>query len=119
MEATATTTATNSGIPGGHATATTTKRPADTVPEGERVSKVPTPAEVRGEVRVRGEEGKAPEKRLKRNEVGMLSTFDAGEYCSGNLSVISPTTISDPMQVKELLWTRGSTCVFGYRTGFE
>ena len=64
VEATATTTATNSGIPGRHATAATTKRSADTVPEGERVSKVPTPAEARGEIREREEEADAPEKRL-------------------------------------------------------
>ena len=67
------------------ATTTSTKRPADTVPEGERVSKVPTPAEARGEIRAREEEGGAPEKRLKRNEVGMLSTFDADEQRSGSL----------------------------------
>ena len=75
VEATATTTATNSGIPGGHATAAATKRSADMVPEGERVSKVPTPAEVRGEVREREEEVDAPEKRLRRNEVGMISAL--------------------------------------------
>ena len=104
-ETTATTTAA--------AATTATKRSADAVPEGERTAKVPTPAEVRGEIRSRAGQGEAPEKRLKRNEVGMLSTFDAEEYCSGSLRVISPTTVSDPTQVKDLLWTQGSKCVLG------
>ena len=82
------------------ATTTSTKRPADTVPEGERASKVPTPAEARGNVRAREEECEAPEQRLKRNAVGMLSTLDAEEQCSGSLRVISPTTVSDPEQVQ-------------------
>jgi len=43
----------------------------------------------------------------------MLSTFDAEEYSSGSLRIISPTTVSDPTRVKELLWTQGSTCVLG------
>ena len=94
-------------------TTTATKRSADAVPEGEHTAKVPTPAEARGEIRSREEQGGASEKRLKRNEVVMLSTFEAEEYCSGSLRVISPTTISDPMQVKELLWTQGSKCVLG------
>ena len=101
------------------ATTTATKRSADTVPEGERVSKVFTPAEVRGEVREREKEGEAPEKRLKRNEVGMLSTFDAEEQCSGSLKVISPTTVFDAEQVKDLLWTQGLEVCTGYRTSFN
>ena len=113
VEATATTTATNSGIPGGHATAATTKRSADTVPEGERVSKVPTPAQVRGEVREREEEVGSPEKRLRRNEVGMISALNAGTQCSGNLRVISPTTVCSIERVKELLRTQGSRCALG------
>jgi len=95
-ETTATTTAAAAA-----ATTTATKRSADAVPEGERTAKVPTPAEVRGEIRSREEQSDAPEKRLKRNEVGMLSTVDAEEHCSGSLIMISPTTISDPMQAKE------------------
>ena len=113
VEATATTTATNSCIPGGPAAAAATKRSADKVPEGERVSKGPTPAEVRGEVREREEEADAPEKRLRRNEVGMISALNADDQCSENLRVISPTTVCSIERVKELVWTRGSRCVLG------
>ena len=42
-----------SGISGDPAVSAAIKRPADQVPEGERLSKVPTPAEVRGETRER------------------------------------------------------------------
>ena len=69
------------------------------------------PAEVRGEVRSREETGETSEKRLKRNDVGMLSTFDAVECGDGSLRIISPSTVSDPAQVKELLWTQWSKCV--------
>ena len=106
-ETTATTTAAAA------ATTTATKRSADAVPEGERTAKVPTPAEVRGKIRSREEQGEAPGERLKRNEVGMLSTFDAEEQRSGSLRAISPTTVSDPEQVKDLLGTLGSKCVLG------
>ena len=72
-----------------------------------------TPAEVRGEIRSREEQGEASDKRLKRNDVGMLSTFDAEECGDGSLRIISPSTVSDPTQIKELLWTQGSTCALG------
>ena len=63
-ETTATTTATNSGMSGDPAASAAIKRPAEQVPEGERVSKAPTPAEVRGGIR--GLEGgtKRPRKGL-------------------------------------------------------
>ena len=108
-EATATTTAAAAAT----ATTTATKRSADALPEGERTAKVRTPAEVRGEVRSREEQGEASEKRLKRNDVGMLSTFDVEECGDGSLRIISPSTVPDPTQVNELLWTQGSTCVLG------
>ena len=108
-EATATTTAAAATT----ATTTATKRSADALPEGERTAKVRAPAEARGETRSREETGEASEKRLKRNDVGMLSTFDAEECGDGSLRTIPPSTVSDPAQVKELLWTQGSTCVFG------
>jgi len=108
-EATATTTAAAATT----ATTTATKRSADALPEGERTAKVRAPTEVRGEIRSREETGEASEKRLKRNDVGMLSTFDAEECGGGSLRIISPSTVSDPAQVKELLWTQGSTCVLG------
>jgi len=107
------TTATTTAAAAATATTTATKRSADALPEGERTAKVPTPAEVRGEIRSREEQGEASEKRLKRNDVGMLSTFDAEEYSSDSLRIISPTTVSDPTQVKELLRTQGTTCVLG------
>ena len=113
MEATATTTATNSGIPGGPAAAAATKRSAEKVPEGERISKAPALAEMRGEVREREEEADAPEKRLRRNDVGMISTLNAEDQVSGNLRVISPTTVCSIEHVKELLWTQVSKCVLG------
>ena len=106
-EATATTTAAAATT----ATTTATKRSADALPEGERTAKVRAPVEVRGEIRSREEKGEASEKRLKRNDVGMLSTFDAEECGDGSLRIISPSTVSDPAQVKELLWTQGSKCV--------
>ena len=68
------------------------------------------PVEVRGEVRSGEETGEASEKRLKRNDVGMLSTFDAEECGDGSLRIISPSTVSDPAQVKELPWTQGPKC---------
>ena len=113
VEVTATTTATNSGIPGGPAAAAATKRSAGKVPEEERVSKAPTPAEMRGEVREREEEADAPEKKLRRNEVGMISILNEEYQVSGNLRVISPTTVCSIEHVRELLWTRGSRCVLG------
>ena len=105
-EATATTTAAAATT----ATTTATKRSADALPEGERTAKVPTPAQVKGEIRSREEQCEAPEKRLKRTEVGMLSTFDAEECGDGSLRIISPSpsTVSDPAQVKELLWSQGA-----------
>ena len=93
------------------ATTTATKRSADALPEGERTAKVRTPVEVRGEIRSREETGEASEKRLKRNDVGMLSAFDAEECGDGSFRIISPSTVSDSAEVKELLWTQGSTCV--------
>ena len=71
---------------------------------------------MRGEVTSREETGEASEKRLKRNDVGMLSTFDAEECGDGSLRIISPSTVSDPAQVKELLWTQGSKCVCWQRS---
>ena len=63
-ETTATTTATNSGMSGDPAASAAIKRPAEQVPEGERVSKAPTPAEVRGEIRGREGGMKRPRKGL-------------------------------------------------------
>ena len=108
-EATATTTAAAATT----ATTTATKRSADALPEGERTAKVRAPAEVRGEDRSHAEAGETSEKRLKRNGVGMFGTIDAEECGDGNLRIISPSTVSDPAQVKELLWTQGSNCVLG------
>ena len=96
-EATATTAATAATT----ATTTATKRSADALPEGDRTAKVRTPAEVGGEIRSREVQGEASEKRLKRTDVGMLSTFDAEECGDGSLRIISPSTVSDPARVKE------------------
>ena len=73
-----------------------------------------TPAEVRGEVRPREELGESSEKRLKRDDVGMLSlSRECREECGGgSLRIISPSIVSDPIQVRELLWTQGSKFVF-------
>ena len=54
------------------ATTMATKRSADAVPEGERTAKVPTPAEVRGETRLREGQGEAPEKRLTGTNLACL-----------------------------------------------
>ena len=113
------TTATTTAAAAATAATTATNISADALPEGERTAKVRTLAEVRGEIRSREEQGEASEKRFKRNDVGMLSTFDAEEQRSGSLRAISPTIVSDPMQVKELLWAQGSKCVFGNRAGSE
>ena len=102
-EATATTTAA--------AATTATERSAGALPEGERAAKVRAPAEVRGEIKSREEKGEASKKRLKRNDAGMLSTLDAEECGDGSLRIISPSTVSDPAQVKDLLWTHGAKCV--------
>ena len=53
------TTATTTAAAAATATTTATKRSADALPEGERTAKVPTLAEVRGEIRSREEQGEA------------------------------------------------------------
>ena len=52
-----------------------------------------------------------PEKRFKRSDLGMISGLIEGREISGNLCVISPSTVCSIDRVKELLWTRGSKCV--------
>ena len=52
-----------------------------------------------------------PEKRFKRSDFGMISGLIEGREISGNLCVISPSTVCSIDRVKELLWTRGSKCV--------
>ena len=54
-----------------------------------------------------------PEKRFKRSDLGMISGLIEGREVSGNLCVISPSTVCSVDRVKELLWTRGSKCVLG------
>ena len=116
-EATATTTAAAAAT----ATTTATKRSADALPEGERTAKVRTPAEVRGEVRPREELRESSEKRLKRGDASMLSlSRDCREECGDDsLRIISPSTVSDPIQARGAALDPGVHVCFGNGIDFK
>ena len=59
------TTATTTAAAAATATTTATQRSVDALPDGERTAKVPTLAEVRGEIRSREEQSDAPEKKAQ------------------------------------------------------